>query len=81
MYGFWCDIVIIMITIQELHAYNYMAQKEILPAFFCVLDEDHGPMTTWVDEKDEPCFWCLGCNLKYYPSLKEIEMIKSLLHQ
>ena len=58
-----------------------MVEKEIFPPFLCKLDEDHGPMTTWVTEDDRPCFWCLGCNSKYYPNLNEIETIKRLLRQ
>ena len=81
IHDFQCDIVIIMITIQELHTYNNFVDMEIAPPFLCKIDEDHGRMYTWVNENDVPCFWCLGCNSKYYPSLAEIEMIKNLLRQ
>ena len=68
-----------MITIQELHTYNVLVSKGVAPSFDCIIDPDHGQMYTWVNEKEVPCFWCLGCNSKYYPSLAEIELIKNLL--
>ena len=69
-----------MITIQELHRYNSLVDMELAPGVLCKIDPEHGRMNTWVNEKDEPCFWCFGCNLKYYPSLADIQYIKNLLH-
>lgn len=67
-----------MITMQELHTYNKLVLKGVAPEFVCPIDEDHGHMTPW-ENNDDPCYWCLGCDAKYYFGLKQIELIKSLL--
>lgn len=69
-----------MITIQELHRYQKMVDAEILPPIICIVNEDDGPMIPWVDDKEEPCMWCISCNAKYYLGLNQIQVIKSLLH-
>jgi hypothetical protein len=70
-----------MITIQELHAYHKMAVAGLVPDIPCPINEMDGTMIPWVDDKDEPCMWCLSCDAKSYLGLTQIEQIKSLLHQ
>lgn len=69
-----------MITIQELHRYHKLCEKGLAPPLPCPTDNDHGQMIPWVDEKENPCFWCLACDTKSYLGLNQIEFIKSLLH-
>ena len=69
-----------MITIQEIHKYYRLSEKGLVPAFICPMNELDGNMIPWVDEKEEPCFWCLSCNTKLYLGLNQIDIIKTLLH-
>ena len=81
IYEIRCDIVIIMITIQELHRYQRMVDLDILPPIVCRVNELDGTMVPWLDEKEEPCFWCMACDSKYYPGLNQVQLIRSLLGQ
>ena len=46
------------------------------------MNELDGDMVPWMDDKkNEPCMWCLACNVKKYLSLKDKENIMKLLHQ
>lgn len=69
-----------MITIKDLHRYFNLSQKGLVPEFLCPMDESDGAMVPWLDDKDEPCFWCLSCNVKSYLGLDKKQFIMSLLH-
>jgi hypothetical protein len=76
-----CDIVIIMITIQQLHKYNNLVVAGVAPEIICPLDGLHGHMTPWFDDKEQSCFWCLGCNTKLYLSDSQENFIMNWLRQ
>ena len=69
-----------MVTIQQLHSYHKLALSGFVPQIICRLDDIHGQMTPWVDEEEQPCFWCVFCNSKLYLSNKDEMSIKTLLH-
>ena len=68
-----------MVTIQELHRYYNLSSKGLAPPVTCPINELDGDMVPWMNEDDEPCFWCLACNAKSYLGINQIEYIKSLL--
>lgn len=70
-----------MITIQEIHKYYKLSQMGLVPSLPCPINEMDGDMIPWSDKDDNPCFWCLSCDVKSYLGLEQIKQIKSLLHQ
>ena len=73
-----------MITIQDLQKYFILSEKGLAEPILCPMNNLDGPMVPWVDkekEAEEPCMWCLACNVKKYLSLKDKESIMKLLHQ
>jgi len=71
-----------MITIQDLQKYFNLSQKGLAEPIICPMNELDGDMIPWMDDKkNEPCMWCLACNVKKYLSLKDKENIMKLLHQ
>jgi len=64
-----------MITIQEIHAYQNLVESGDVKPVICISNKDHGKMIPWINE-DKPCFKCLACETKVYPSIKITEAIK-----
>lgn len=69
-----------MITIQEIHRYILISSAGGAPEFYCPIYPQDGPMSSWVTKDGTPCFWCIACNAKLFPSEQQIEFIKSLLN-
>ena len=68
-----------MITIQELHAYKNLAEKNLVPALVCPVDVFHTEIFPWIDEEDKVCLWCIFCNSKVYLGENREIYIKELL--
>jgi hypothetical protein len=69
-----------MITIQELHSYKNLADKNLVPKLVCPIDILHEDIFPWVDEDDKVCLWCIFCNSKVYLGDNTEKYIKTLLH-
>jgi hypothetical protein len=70
-----------MITIQELHAYKNLSDRELVPKLVCPIDYLHEEIFPWIDDNEEVCLWCIFCNSKVYLGEERQKFIKGLLHQ
>ena len=63
-----------LISIQEVHFYNQLAEKGIVKKITCPFNEDDIIITKFDDEK--VYFHCITCNSTFYPGINVIENIK-----
>ena len=65
---------------QELHAYNKMAQLGLAPEFACPVDDLHGEIVPWLDDEDNIYLWCIYCNAKVFLGSEKEEHIKRFIY-
>lgn len=68
------------LTIQEVHTYQQLADKGIVPHMKCIVNsEDHLGYFPKLDDNNKVIFYCMTCNCKLIPGLELILTIRKLI--
>jgi hypothetical protein len=68
-----------LISIQEVHFYNQLAEKGIVKKITCPFNEDDIVITKF--DNDKVYFNCITCNSTFYPGINVIENIKTSINK
>lgn len=69
-----------MLTFQEIHAYNKIAEQGNAKKILCPMDNEHGMLTPAWGDDEFVSFICLSCKAKIKPGYKMVVEIKKVLN-
>lgn len=74
------DMILHMLTFQEIHAYNKIAKEGKAKPLLCPLNNEHGDLIPSWGEDEFVHLMCLSCNTKVKPGYQMTLNIKKVLY-